>query len=196
MVVFSKHQKHVFQLERLKLVNYISTCSYRYFFVFYTFYFRYNLYFSSINTLLSHHHHHNPHFAKNTMSYPLCFKNSFVFPFLNPLSRTRLHNLSQILSKDMFSTQKLKIMKPSSNADVTPFTPYISLRSSMVFAFDKDDVLSPFRNDCMMRCHRGSNAFEGLLFSFKVFARIRRIPQALYPKTSDGSFLLIRRISL
>src|ERR1044072_8339487 len=77
-------------------------------------------------------------------------------PFLNPLSRTRLHSLSQILSKDLFSTQKLKIMKLSSNADITPFAPSISFRSSMPMAFEKDDISSPIRNDCMMRCHRGS----------------------------------------
>ena len=129
------------------------------------------------------------------MFYPLLFKNSFVFPFLNPLSRTRLHSLSQIFSKDLLSTQKLKIMKLSSNSDITPFIPSISFRSSMPMAFEKDDISSQFRNDCMMRCHRGSNAFEGLLFSFKVFAHIRRNPQALYIRTSDGSFLLIRRIS-
>ena len=130
------------------------------------------------------------------MCYPLCFKNSFVFPFLNPSSRTRLHSLSQILLKDLFSTQKLKIMKLSPDADTTPFNLSISFRSSMPFAFEKDGVFFPIRNDCMMRCHRGSNVFEGLLFSFKIFARMRRIPQVLYPRTSDGSFLLIRRISL
>src|ERR1044072_7048439 len=104
----------------------------------------------------------------------MLFKNSFVFPFLNPPSRTHLHSLSQILSKYLFSTQKLKIMKLSSNSDITPSIPSISFRSSMTMAFEKDDISSQFRNDCMMRCHRGSNAFEGLLFSFKVFAHISR----------------------
>ena len=132
----------------------------------------------------------------NTMCYPLCFKYSFVFPFLNPLSRTRLHRLSQIPSKDLFSTQKLKIMNPSPDVETAPFFSSISFRSSMPIAFEKDDIFSPITNDCMMRCHRGSIVLEGLLFSFKVFARIRRIPQALYIRTSDGSFLLIRRISL
>ena len=130
------------------------------------------------------------------MCYPLCFKNSFVFPSLNPSSRTRLHNLSQILLKDLFSTQKLKIMNHSPDVETAPFNLSISFRSSMTFAFEKDDVFSPIRNDRRMRCHRGSNVFEGLLFSFKVFARIRRIPQALYTRASYGSFLLIRRTSL
>ena len=137
------------------------------------------------------------------MFYSFCFKNSFVFPSLNPPSRTPLRPLHQIIHvsdhfvlKDLFSTQKLKIMDQSPDVETTPFNLSISFRSSMLSACEKDDVFSPIRNDCMMRCHRGSNVFEGLLFSFKFLARIRRIPEALQSRTSDGSYLLIRRISL
>src|ERR1044072_6139802 len=114
------------------------------------------------------------------MSYPLPSKSSFVFPLLNPLSRTRLHSFSQTISKDLFSTQKLKIMNLSPDVETVPSNLTIFLRSSKQMAFEEDAIFSPIRNDCMMRCHRGSNAFEGLLFSSKVFARIRRIPQVLY----------------